>query len=81
MNNIIVAIVGMCGTGKSEAAKYIEQTYKFKSVYFGGYVLKEVKKRNLEINANNENGFDEQLQRAVKENCSHLKFENCEFEE
>lgn len=83
MNNIIVAIVGMCGTGKSEAAKYIEETYKFKSVYFGGYVLKEVKKRNLEINADNEKivredlrsqyGLDVIARRAVNDINSFLQ--------
>lgn len=83
MNNIILAIVGMCGTGKSEAAKYIEETYKFKSVYFGGYVLAEVKKRNLEINAKNEKivredlrsqyGFDVIARRAVNDINSYLQ--------
>lgn len=54
MNSIIIAIVGLCGTGKSAAAKYIEKKFEFKPVYFGGYILEEVKKRNLEINSTNE---------------------------
>lgn len=63
MVNIIVAIVGMCGTGKSVAAKYIEETLTFKSIYFGGYVLEEVKKRNLEINSANEKLVREDLRK------------------
>ncbi|MFC2140959.1 hypothetical protein ACFLQP_01505 [Acidobacteriota bacterium] len=43
MSAIITAIVGLCGTGKSAAAKYIEETFKFKPIYFGGFVLEELK--------------------------------------
>ncbi|QQS46399.1 MAG: ATP-binding protein [Acidobacteriota bacterium] len=34
----------------------------------------------IEINAQSDKGFDDQLQRAVKENCSVLKFKSSEFE-
>ena len=61
MDNIITAIVGMCGTGKSAAAKYIEKTLAFKPVYFGGYILEEVKRRHLEINSTNEKRVREDL--------------------
>ena len=61
MDNIITAIVGMCGTGKSAAAKYIETTFAFKLIYFGGYILEEVKKRHLEINMTNEKRVREDL--------------------
>jgi len=54
MDNIVVATVGMCGTGKSVATNYIEETFKFKSIYFGGFILEEVKRRGLEINSANE---------------------------
>ena len=36
---------------------------------------------SVEIVAKNKNGFDEQKQRAAKENCSVLKFDTFEFEE
>ncbi len=61
MDNIIIAIVGMCGTGKSAAAKYIEETFGFKPIYFGGYILEEVKRRQLEINSTNEKIVREDL--------------------
>ena len=52
--NVIVAAVGLCGTGKSAVTRYIEKNFRFRSIYFGGFVLEEVKKRNLEINSTNE---------------------------
>lgn len=38
-------------------------------------------KLSFEIEANHETGFDEGLQRAIKENCGVLKFNNVDFEE
>ena len=35
----------------------------------------------LRFKPNHRTGFDEGLQRAVKENCNVLKFKNAEFEE
>lgn len=36
---------------------------------------------SVEISAQKESGFDESVQRAVRENCTVLKFRNAEFEE
>nr|MBC8394144.1 hypothetical protein [Deltaproteobacteria bacterium] len=36
---------------------------------------------SFEIQAESEAGFDEVLQRAIKENCNVLKFSNAEFDE
>lgn len=36
---------------------------------------------SVEVSAKNKQGFDEALQRAVKENCNMLKFINAEFEQ
>ncbi|MBW0295953.1 hypothetical protein B4P00_06855 [Shewanella xiamenensis] len=36
---------------------------------------------SIDIRARNEKGFDANLQRAIKENCSMLKFSTAEFEE
>lgn len=36
---------------------------------------------SIEINANAPEGFDEALQRAIKENCNVLNFNNAEFED
>ena len=61
MKNIIAAVVGMCGTGKSVVSGYVQDTFGFKCVYFGGFVLEEVKKRGLEINSTNEKIVREDL--------------------
>jgi hypothetical protein len=36
---------------------------------------------SIEIQANSPDGFDESLQRTIKENCNVLKFSNAEFED
>lgn len=38
-------------------------------------------KISVEIEANSQNGFDESMQRTVKENCNVLRFNSAEFEE
>jgi len=37
-------------------------------------------KISVEIEATSPNGFDEALQRTIKENCNVLKFSSSEFE-
>jgi dephospho-CoA kinase len=61
MNAMITALVGLCGTGKSVVAQCIETQYRFCPIYFGGFVLAEVKRRHLEINSNNEKIVREDL--------------------
>lgn len=64
MANKVIAIVGLSGTGKSVATEYLKITHQLTSIYFGGYVLEEVKKRRLEVNSSNERIVREDL-RAV----------------
>ncbi len=83
MSECVLATVGMCGTGKTVATKYIEEVKGFKSVYFGGYVLAEIERRNLEINSANErvvrenlreeSGIDVIARRAVHDIDSQLE--------
>ena len=56
----IVAIVGMNGSGKSEVAHIFEQK-GFSRIRFGDLTDKEVLRRGLEINENNERRIREQL--------------------
>jgi dephospho-CoA kinase len=42
---LIIAVVWMCGTGKSEVVSFLESKNDFYKVYFGGIVLEEVIKR------------------------------------
>jgi dephospho-CoA kinase len=54
MENVkIITLVGMPGAGKSFCVDYLEQK-GWPSVYFGGITLKEVEKRGLEVNPENE---------------------------
>jgi dephospho-CoA kinase len=61
-NKKIIAVVGMCGSGKSEAVKYFVNK-GFKKVYFGDVVIKELKSRSLEINEVNERKVREELRK------------------
>ncbi len=58
---MVVATVGLCGTGKSEITGWFAREHGFETVYFGGCVLEEVEKRGLEVNADNEKAVREAL--------------------
>ena len=51
--NKIIAIVGMCGSGKSVASDYLE-SIGYKKVYFGGVTMEKLKENGMEINPENE---------------------------
>ncbi len=56
----IVAIVGMCGSGKSIASKYFEDL-GYKNVYFGGVTMDKLKEAGLEVTPENEKMMREKL--------------------
>lgn len=58
--NKLIAIVGMCGSGKSVATE-IFKNYRFSNVYFGSATFEEMKKRGLEITPENEKLVREDL--------------------
>jgi dephospho-CoA kinase len=60
--NKIIAIIGMCGSGKSEAVKFFVE-HEYKRVYFGGVVINEVKRLGLEVNEHNERQTRENLRK------------------
>jgi dephospho-CoA kinase len=53
-NKLILAVVGMAGSGKSEVIKYLQKTRKWPKVYFGEPTFDRLKKEGLEINYANE---------------------------
>ena len=57
---MVLAIVGMAGAGKSVACHFFEQ-HSFFKVYFGGFVLDEVRRRGLPITPSNEKKIREEL--------------------
>ena len=60
--NKIIAIVGMCGSGKSIASEYYEKI-GFKKIYFGGVTIEKVKEAGLEVNEANEKKIRELLRK------------------
>jgi len=60
--NKVIAVIGMCGSGKSEAVKYFERN-GYRKVYFGEVVIDELKSRGLEINEKNERTVRESLRK------------------
>ena len=61
MNNII-AIVGMCGAGKSVASDILEEL-NYRKVYFGGVTMEKLKEEGLEVNPLNEKMMREKLRK------------------
>lgn len=58
--NRLVAIVGMCGAGKSVATTFF-QNQGYEVVYFGGVTMKKLKEEGLEITPENEKMMREKL--------------------
>ena len=58
----ILAIVGMCGSGKSVASAFFEGK-GFKSIYFGGVTLDRLKEEGLELTPENEKMVRENLRK------------------
>ena len=57
----IVAVLGMPGSGKSEAIEYLMAKHAWPKVYFGDVTFDEMKRRNLERNQANERLVREDL--------------------
>lgn len=56
----IIAIVGMCGSGKSVASDYL-LALGYKRVYFGGVTIDKLKESGLEVTPDNEKMMREKL--------------------
>lgn len=60
--NKLVAIVGMCGSGKSIASEFYENR-GYEKVYFGGVTMDKLKEEGLEVNPENERFMREKLRK------------------
>ena len=60
--NKIIAVIGMCGSGKSEAVKFFVGR-GYKRVYFGEVVMNEMKRLGLEAGEQNEKITRENLRK------------------
>lgn len=56
----ILAVVGMCGSGKSTAIDYLIEK-KIPKIYFGGVILKGMQEAGLEDTPENEKKFREEI--------------------
>ena len=63
MKNII-ALVGMCGSGKSVACEYLE-SLGYKRVYFGGVTMMKLEELGLPVNPENERKIREDLRKEL----------------
>ena len=57
----VLAVVGLAGSGKSEATRVLSDVHGYEVVYFGGVVVAEVARRGLEVNPSNEKDVREDL--------------------
>ncbi len=57
----VIAILGMPGSGKTEAIEYLIAVYHLPKVYFGKVTFDEMQRRGLPINAANERSVREEL--------------------
>ncbi|MBR2635040.1 MAG: AAA family ATPase [Clostridia bacterium] len=62
--NQVIALVGMCGSGKSVCCEEF-RARGWEYVYFGGVTMKELEKRGLERNEVNERAVREELRRNL----------------
>lgn len=60
----VIAIVGMCGSGKSIASDYLEEK-GYQKVYFGGVTMEKLKEENLEVTPENERKMREYLRETL----------------
>ena len=58
--NKIIAIVGMCGVGKSVACEFLENI-GYQKVYFGGVTMEKLKEEGLDVTPLNEKMMRERL--------------------
>lgn len=60
----IIAVVGMCGSGKSVACDYLE-SIGYQKVYFGGVTMDKLKESGLEVTPENEKMMREKLRKDL----------------
>lgn len=60
-NKILLALVGLAGSGKTEAMEYLVEKLKCPKVYFGDATFDEMRKNGLEINEANERKTREEI--------------------
>ena len=73
--NKIIAIVGMCGSGKSVASEYLENKLQYKKVYFGGVTMKKLQEENISLTCNQDKQSFNTISSHVQE-WDNISFED-----
>jgi dephospho-CoA kinase len=60
-NKLILAVVGMCGSGKSEIVKYLKNKFSAPVAYFGDATFEQLKKERMPVNEKNERYMREKI--------------------
>lgn len=68
MNNKIIAIVGMCGSGKSIATDMLEKE-GWTKIYFGGITYKKMEEEGIKRTPDSEREFRENLRKKYGPEC------------
>jgi len=64
-NKMILAIVGLPGSGKSESWTYLKEKLGWPKIYFGDVTFDTMKKKGIEINEANERKTRESIRREL----------------
>lgn len=65
----LIALVGLPGSGKTEAVNYIMQKFGWPKIYFADGVFEELEKRGLQMNQKNEKLVRESLREKYGPAC------------
>lgn len=61
----VIAIIGMAGSGKTEAINYLQGKYKWPKVYFGNVTFERLTEQGLDVNWANEKIMREQIRKEM----------------
>jgi len=64
-NKALIAIVGMAGSGKSEAVNFLQKKYELPKIYFGEATFERMEKEGLELNYENERAVREKIRKEL----------------
>ena len=62
---LLIASIGMAGSGKSELTKYLQKKYNWKKVYFGEATFDRLKTDKMEVNYANEKIAREKIRKEL----------------
>jgi dephospho-CoA kinase len=61
----IIALIGMAGSGKTEAITYLQKRFKWPKIYFGAVTFERLNDQGLDVNWVNEKIMREQIRKEL----------------